>query len=128
MLKKANENPNEKLILTEKLTHMIIKKSYLKQYFNILQENLKLNIELNNGSSKQGLNIEDEELLNDINDSDENNIFTVNQSNDLMNTNDFNEDFDIQENNNFTSNLSNFKNESELEDNEEISINNKFLK
>jgi len=128
MLKKANENPSEKLILTEKLTNMIIKKSYLKQYFNILQENLKLNIELNNGSSKEGLTIEDEDLLNDINDSDENNIFAMNQSNNLFDLNDNNEDVDLQENDNLPKNFSNLNNDLELEDDQEISINNKFLK
>ena len=75
MLKQANENKEKKLTLTAKLTNMIIKKSYLKKYFTTLQEKIKLNVELNNGTSKDGLNVEDQELLHDLNDSDEESLF-----------------------------------------------------
>lgn len=93
MLKQANENKGKKLTLTTKLTNMIIKKSYLKQYFTILQDNLKLNVELNNGTSKDGLNIEDEELLHDLNDSDEESLFAESAASGLSAHND---EYDVQ--------------------------------
>ena len=101
MLKQANENKDKKLILTSKLTNMIIKKSYLKQYFTILQENLKLNVELNNGTSKEGLNIEDEELLQDMNESDDENLFANSGENFASGLSAHNDEYEVQASNNF---------------------------
>jgi D-tyrosyl-tRNA(Tyr) deacylase len=105
MLKQASENPGKKLFLTSKLTNMIIKKSYLKQYFSKLQENLKLNIELNNGGNKDGLNVEDEELLHDLNDSDNEDLFANSEQNAFSALSANNNEYDIKASNNFSENL-----------------------
>jgi len=42
---------------------MINKKSYLKQYFKILKDNLKLNIDMSSGKSKGDLQINSQELM-----------------------------------------------------------------
>lgn len=133
MLKQANENKGKKLTLTSKLTNMIIKKGYLKQYFTILQDNLKLNIELHNGNSKEGLNIEDEELMNDLNDSDDDNLFANSAENNASALSAHNDEYEVQASNNFSRNFggSGLK-ESDEEDGldintDEDSIDERFL-
>lgn len=112
MLKKAVEHPQEKLVLTEKLTGILLKKSYLKQYFNILTQNLKLNLELNNGTKKEGLSVEEDELFNDMSDTENENLFadssTLEAHNSLGN---FNSNYDIQATDAFNSSR---ENDSEL--------------
>lgn len=120
MLKQASENSNEKLILTSKLTNMIIKKSYLKQYFTIIQDNLKLHVELNNGGKKDGLNIEDEELLHDLNDSDNEDLFANNGQTAFSGLSAINNEYDIQASNNFAENFKGgFANNNSNEDNDD---------
>lgn len=133
MLKQAKENKDKKLILTSKLTNMIIKKSYLKQYFTILQGNLKLNVELNNGTSKEGLNIEDEELLSDLNDSEDDNLFANSGENAASDLSAHDDDYEVQASNNFSNSIAGLANkESDDEDGllvntDEDSLDGKFL-
>lgn len=76
---------------------MIINKNYLRQYFMILQENLKLNIELfNSGSDKEDLNIDNEEFLD--NETDDNLLM----NNEKTHSSEYNdEDYDIHASDNY---------------------------
>ncbi len=108
---------------------MIIKKSYLKQYFNILQEKLKINVELNNGSSKEGFTIEDGELISD---SDENNLFADNRSDNISNSNENVknlEEMDYKKNNlSMEGNQIDYNNDIDNYNvSEEVLLNNRFL-
>ncbi len=123
MLKQANENKGTKMTLTAKLTNMIIKKSYLKQYFTILQENLKLNIELNNGNSKEGLNIEDEEYLHDLDDDE--NLFANNGENVAAAASGLSadhDDYEVRASNNFANSLNGSSARTEYEDEDSLDV------
>ena len=96
---------------------MINKKSYLKQYFKILKDNLKLNIDMSSGKSKDDLQINSQELMRESDEYEE----EANEGNVMEN----NEDYHVENSsafghkNNFRINSENAPKERENEDEED---------
>jgi hypothetical protein len=49
------DNQNKKMTLSAEMSNMINKKSYLEQYFKILKDYLKLNIEMSSGNTNENV-------------------------------------------------------------------------
>jgi hypothetical protein len=102
-----SNNSNNTLILTTKISKLIKKRKYYRNYFNILKEKFKLKIELNemNETEGQGINIDiDSEYQNEgsdenleISDPDGNSVMMQDESNHSFGSFNENENFGYED-------------------------------
>jgi hypothetical protein len=114
------DNQNKKMTLTSTLSNMINKKSYLEQYFKILKDYLKLNIEMSSGNAN-----DDNDDINETNEFDEGDDMIINEGKIIDNNEEYRLEYNNANNHNYNQHIENhMRMNNDHNDSENLNQNN----